>query len=295
MPSFSVILPTFNRNVTVREAVDSVLGQTLADYELIVIDDGSTDDTAAIEQEYGSRLKYIRQENRGVSAARNTGVRVSSGDWIAFLDSDDLWLPEKLARQADYIASRPDVIIHQTDEQWIRKGRRVNPGRRHLKREGNIFIESLELCLISPSAVVMTRDCFDRYGPFDENLPACEDYDLWLKITKDEWIGLVPEQLVVRRGGHPDQLSSRYRGMDRFRVYSILRLLSEQGETLDPGYSAQAFSMLIKKSTVLLDGAKKRGRLDFADRLEEIMAVLSAGGHEFGDTGFLLTGPDWAD
>ncbi len=294
MPLFSAIIPTYNRSGPVREAIASVLGQVCTDYELIVVDDGSSDATAAIEHEYEKKLKYLRQENQGVSAARNAGVKSSSGAWIAFLDSDDLWLPEKLARQADYIRDHPGVMIHQTDERWIRNGRPVNPGARHLKREGHIFIDSLELCLISPSAVVLSRECFDRYGPFDEDLPACEDYDLWLRITKDEWTGFLPERLVIRHGGHPDQLSAKYRGMDRFRVYSIFSLLSRHGSSIDPDYREKAVAAALKKGQVLLDGAKKRGHIVFMERLGTVMEILSAGGLDFGDTGFLLSGTDWA-
>lgn len=295
MPLFSVIIPTYNRRGPVREAITSVLGQTCADFECIVIDDGSTDGTPDITEEFRGKLIYLRQERRGVSAARNAGVQASSGAWIAFLDSDDLWLPEKLARQADYIRDHAGIMIHQTDEQWIRKGRPVNPGRRHLKREGRIFIDSLELCLISPSAVAMSRECFDRYGPFDEDLPACEDYDLWLRITKDEWTGLVPDRLVVRHGGHPDQLSARYRGMDRFRIYSILRLLALHGDTIEHEYREKAVSTALNKGQILLEGATKRGRVDFAGRLGAVMSTLSAGGLDFGDTGFLLAGPGWSE
>lgn len=295
MPRFSVIIPTYNRRGPVREAIDSVLGQTFTDFECIVVDDGSTDGTREIENEFRGKLIYLRQERRGVSAARNAGVRASSGPWIAFLDSDDLWLPEKLARQVDYIRDHPGVMVLQTDEQWIRKGRPVNPGQRHLKREGRIFIDSLDLCIISPSAVVLTRECFERYGPFDEDLPVCEDYDLWLKITNNEWTGLVPERLVVHRGGHPDQLSVRYRGMDRFRVYSILRLLATHDAAIDPEYRKKAVAAALKKGRVLIEGAEKRGRSDFAGRLGAVMEILSADGRDFGDTGFLLAGPDWDD
>jgi glycosyltransferase involved in cell wall biosynthesis len=292
MPYFSVIIPVYNRSGPVRAAVASVLEQTFADYECIIIDDGSTDGVAALEREFSGKVKYLRQEHRGVSAARNAGVKASSGPWIAFLDSDDRWLPGKLARQAAYIRDHPGVMIHQTDEQWIRKGRPVNPGLRHLKREGRIFIDSLELCLISPSAAVLSRECFDRYGPFDEDLPACEDYDLWLRITKDEWAGLIPERLVVRNGGHPDQLSARYPGMDRFRVYSILRLLTRHSGDIAPEYREHAAAVALKKARILHAGAKKRNRTDYAGRIESVTAALSAGEHDFGDITFLL---HWED
>jgi glycosyltransferase involved in cell wall biosynthesis len=277
MPLFSVIIPVYNRHAPAREAIDSVLGQTFTDYELIVVDDGSNDGTSDIEREYRNALSYIRREHRGVSAARNAGVRASSGNWLAFLDSDDRWLPEKLSRQAQYIRDHPGVCINQTEEEWIRRGRRVNPKLKHAKREGNIFVDSLELCLISPSAAVMSRDCFERYGPFDEDLPACEDYDLWLRVTKDEFVGLIKEVHVVRHGGHLDQLSARYWGMDRFRVYSIMKLLARHGKTLQPEYLDRAVETALRKARILLQGAKKRKNTEFAEKLHGIIAMLDGG------------------
>jgi len=275
MPLFSVIIPVYNRHTPVSEAIDSVLGQTFTDYELIVVDDGSTDGTREIEREYRGAIRYVRQEHSGVSAARNAGVGASSGSWLAFLDSDDRWLPGKLSRQALYIREHPNVGIHQTQEKWIRKGRRVNPKEKHAKREGRIFVDSLELCLISPSAAVMSRDCFERYGPFDEDLPACEDYDLWLRVTKDEFVGLVPEMQVVRNGGLPDQLSARYWGMDRFRVYSIMKLLARHGNTLQPEYRVRAIETALKKARILLQGAKKRKNTEFVDKIQGTILMLN--------------------
>jgi glycosyltransferase involved in cell wall biosynthesis len=288
MPYFSVIIPVHNRYRPVKEAIDSVLAQTFTDYELIVVDDGSTDDTPRVQQEYAERIRYLRQENRGVSAARNAGVAASSAQWLAFLDSDDAWLPEKLARQARYIEENPGMNILQTDESWIRRGRRVNPRNRHLKRDGHIFLDSLELCLISPSAVVLSRECFDRYGPFDEDLPACEDYDLWLRVTAREPVGLAPEKLVERRGGHPDQLSAHYPAMDRFRVYAILKLLEREGPSLPPEYRARAAAVALEKTRILLNGAIKRGRHGFAEQLDGLSRTIEGGVIEAGLFRFLL-------
>ncbi len=288
MPRFSVIIPVYNRYRPVKEAIESVLSQTFSDYELIVIDDGSTDGTPAIADEYNGSIVYARREHRGVSAARNAGVALSAAPWIAFLDSDDRWLPEKLSRQERYIREHPGVAILQTDEQWIRRGRRVNPKLRHLKREGEIFVDSLDLCLISPSATVMSRECFDRYGPFDEDLPACEDYDLWLRVTNGEWAGFIPEKLVVRHGGHPDQLSSRHSAMDRFRVYSIVKLLAGDGGPLRPEYRGPAAAMALEKMRILLEGARKRNRIDFAGKLQSLIRMIETGAIPAGSSGFLL-------
>lgn len=292
MPFFSVIIPVYNRLLPVRDAIDSVLAQTFTDYELIVVDDGSTDGTPAVAGEYRGRLTWLRRDHRGVSAARNAGVALSSSPWLAFLDSDDRWLPGKLARQERYIREHPGVAIHQTDEQWIRKGRRVNPGLRHLKREGDIFVDSLGLCLISPSATVMSRPCFDRYGPFDEDLTACEDYDLWLRVTARERVGFIPEKLMVRHGGHRDQLSARYPAMDRFRVYSIVKLLADDGGALTPDYRSRAAAVALEKTRILHDGALKRDRAVFAGRLRSLIARIDEGTATAADAKFLLEETD---
>jgi glycosyltransferase involved in cell wall biosynthesis len=288
MPFFSVIIPVYNRYLPVKDAIESVLGQTFTDYEIIVVDDGSDDRTPAIADEYRGRITFVTREHRGVSTARNAGVAMSSAPWIAFLDSDDRWLPEKLSRQARYISEHPGVSIHQTDEQWIRRGRRVNPRMRHLKREGAIFIDSLGLCLISPSAAVLSRQCFDRYGPFDEDLPACEDYDLWLRVTAREWSGFIPEKLVIRHGGHQDQLSARYQAMDRFRVYSIVKLLSGDERSLGQDYRRHAAAVALDKARILRDGALKRNRDSFAAQLQSLITMIEAGTSSAGEAKFLL-------
>ncbi|OHD62818.1 MAG: hypothetical protein A2176_02965 [Spirochaetes bacterium RBG_13_51_14] len=288
MPLFSVIIPVHNRPLPLMQAIDSVLGQTFGDFELIVVDDGSTDGTRRAAEMYGKRILYVRQDHRGVSAARNAGIKQSSAPWIAFLDSDDRWLPQKLARHACYIREHPGVRIHQTDEQWIRKGRRVNPKLRHLKRDGYLFIDSLDLCLISPSAVVMSRALFNRYGLFDEFLPACEDYDLWLRVTRYEWVGRIPEKLVVRHGGHPDQLSVRHWGMDRFRVYSILHLLATYGDSLKPEYRDRAAAAAVRKARILMDGAMKRKNQEFAGNIRYIINELNENRFSIEKYGFLI-------
>ena len=151
---------------------------------------------------FGSQLRYFRQDRSGVSAARNLGVRQSRGRLIAFLDSDDLWQPDKLKIQVRFMENSPEVQICQTDEVWIRHGVRVNPRIKHRKPSGDIFERSLDLCLVSPSAVMMTRELFDRSGGFDESLPVCEDYDLWLRIARDYPVPLI-EQPLGRQAWRP--------------------------------------------------------------------------------------------
>ena len=261
----SVVIPTFDRVTLVCDAVASVCAQRGAAYEVIVVDDGSADGTAAVlERSFGGGITVVRTDNRGPAAARNRGVACSRGALIAFLDSDDFWLPGKLAAQVALFAENPTAAICQTDEVWIRNGRRVNPCARHRKPHGDIFDRSVRLCLVSPSAVMMRRDLFERTGGFDPSLPACEDYDLWLRVAVDTPVWLIDRPLVVRRGGHADQLSQRYWGMDRFRVASLLRLLASRD--LAPPRRELVRAVVAEKCAVLAAGAARRGRHDEAER-----------------------------
>lgn len=268
----SVIIPTHNRWPMLGEAVNSVLAQTADDCQLIVVDDGSTDDTAGRLRDYGARLTVLTQSRRGVAAARNHGASRASGGYLAFLDSDDLWHPHKLERQLGFMERHPEVEICQTDEIWIRNGVRVNPRNKHRKPSGDIFRASLDLCLVSPSAVMMRRDLFERVGGFDESLPVCEDYDLWLRIAKDTEVPLIPEALVTKRGGHADQLSRSTWGFDRFRVSSIANLI-ESG--LDAEKTEWALEAMVKKVTILAQGFRKRGNEAMAREYERRLRRVS--------------------
>lgn len=263
-PAVSVIIPTFNRSAMVLEAVDSVLSQSFRDFELIVVDDGSTDGTADLLAPYGDRLRLLRQENGGVSSARNCGLRASRAPLMAFLDSDDLWHPEKLSCQASYLRTFPAAALCHTEEIWVRKGVRVNPRDRHAKAEGHSFRRLLRESLISPSAVMIRRELFDEVGGFDESLPACEDYDLWLRIARSREIHLIRRPLVTKRGGHADQLTRTLWGLDRFRVRVLGRLSGDPG--LLPGETAEVRRVLREKCRILAEGCRRRGRREEADR-----------------------------
>jgi glycosyltransferase involved in cell wall biosynthesis len=254
----SVIIPVFNRQCWIAKAVDSVLAQDYPRFELIVVNDGSTDKTAHVLSSYGKKIRVLNQKNSGVSAARNLGIKAARGDWIAFLDSDDYWFAQKLSAQMQYFQKNPDMRICQTEEIWVRKGMRVNPGLRHKKKSGMIFEKSLALCLISPSAVMLHRSLIDEHKGFDESLPACEDYDLWLKITCTIPVGLVPEPFIVKQGGHADQLSAQP-GLDRYRIQSIAAIM-ESGRLDNSQYRAAA-RMLEKKCRIYAAGCEKRGKI----------------------------------
>ncbi len=267
-PQVSVILPTYNRAHFLKDTLGSLVSQTFKGFEVVVVDDGSTDGTPDIIKTYSSKINLrplISRENHGVSWARNQGLRASRAPWVAFLDSDDTWMPKKLEIQMKYLEKNPDLQICQTEEIWIRNGRRVNPMKKHEKKGGSIFKRCLELCVVSPSATMISRKLLDEVGAFDEDLPACEDYDLWLRISCRYPIGLIPEPLITKRGGHPDQLSREYPSMDLYRIRSIQKLL-ECG-SLTREQRELAVRELLKKVTIYTEGAKKRGKVEEAEKL----------------------------
>jgi glycosyltransferase involved in cell wall biosynthesis len=257
VPVVSVIIPTYNRAALVREAVASVEAQTYRDFEIVVVDDASTDATFQALAAFRN-VRVLRQaRRRGVAAARNLGAAAARGRWLAFLDSDDLWLPAKLARQMAYLADRPGFCLCQTDETWVRRGVKVNKPAAHRKVAGQIFAASLERCMISPSAVILPRRLFEAHGGFDETLPAAEDYDLWLRLSWRYEVGLVDEPLVIKRGGHPDQLSRQW-GLDRFRIRALIKLLGEPD--LPAPYARAARRRLAAKCAIYAQGCEKRGK-----------------------------------
>jgi glycosyltransferase involved in cell wall biosynthesis len=286
-PDVSVIIPTYNRRAMVREAVASVVAQRCAapsiTIEVIVVDDGSTDGTAEeLERLAGEvnaegadsmRMSVVRTENRGVAAARNTGVAKASAPLIAFLDSDDLWLPHKLERQVEFMGAHPECAIAQTEEIWMRGGRRVNPGLRHRKRAGDIFRDSLRTCLISPSAAILRTWLFRQLGGFDERMAAAEDYDLWLRILVNHQVGLIEGPLVMRRAGHPGQLSATVPAIDRFRLLALLKLFD--GDQLDQSQRCAVGIVIEEKCSIYAQGLRRRGRETDAIAVTEIAACAT--------------------
>ncbi|HVA68236.1 MAG TPA: glycosyltransferase family A protein [Candidatus Binataceae bacterium] len=265
-PEVSVVIPTWNRRVMVGEAIESVLAQRGADFELIVVDDGSTDATgdelARRAEISGGRMRLAATRNRGVAAARNMGAAMARAPMVAFLDSDDLWSPGKLACQLAFMRARPDCAICQTEEIWMRTGRRINAGIRNRKRAGDIFFDSLRTCLISPSAVMMRRALFLESGGFDEEMTACEDYDLWLRILLRNQAGLLEKPLVIRRAGHPGQLSATTPALDRFRILALAKLLAAW-DFDDPRRDA-VVEVMAEKCAIFAKGLARRGDRDRA-------------------------------
>lgn len=264
-PTVSVIVPTYNRSAFVKDAVASVLAQEGVCPEIVVVDDGSSDGTDRALEAFRDRVRFLRRAHGGVSAARNSGIRIAAGEWLAFLDSDDLWLPSKLRRQLDFLTAHPEFLVCQTEEIWLRNGVRINPRKYHRKPRGHCFERLLDRCLVSPSAVMIHRDVFDSVGLFDENLPACEDYDLWLRIGCKYALGLIEEQLVVKRGGHPDQLSATVPALDRYRIRALANLL--RSGRLDDSQADAAFRALKVKSRIFGEGCARRGKAEEAEKM----------------------------
>ena len=269
-PSVSVIIPTYNRAGFVMEAIESVLAQTYRHFELIVVDDGSTDGTAQLLKPHHGLLRYVHQPHRGVSAARNVGVQFSRGEFLAFLDSDDLWVKSKLQEQMAVMEASLSCMLVYTNEIWVRKGRRINQGKRHTKCSGWIFEKVLPLCLISFSSVLMRRELVNEIGPLDESLPACEDYDYWIRVTSRYPVTFLDKLLVVKRGGHPDQLSKQHWGLDRFRIQSLEKAVRTGG--LGQPQRRLALNELKRKCRIYAAGCRKRGREEEAIRYEGIPA-----------------------
>ena len=262
-PTVTVVIPTYNRMGLLSRALTSAARQTRPPDEVIVIDDGSTDDTQGLVRGQFPDVRYLQQENRGVAAARNRGIGEARGDWLAFLDSDDEWLPRKLERQLEALRREPEFLLCHTNEIWIRRGRRVNPMKKHTKSGGYIFKKCLPLCVISPSSVLIHRSLFERVGLFDESLPVCEDYDLWLRVTPTRPVLYLEEPLVIKYGGHADQLSRRHWGMDRFRIRALEKVIDS--ETLSAEDRRAAARMLVEKIDIYLAGARKRGKENDAE------------------------------
>ncbi|MFZ2799916.1 MAG: glycosyltransferase, partial [Syntrophorhabdus sp.] len=238
----SIVITTYNRRAFLKEAVLSVINQDYKNKEVIVVDDGSFDGSS--EEVRHLPLRYVWKQNRGISSARNMGIQVSKGEYIAFLDVDDLWKKGKLTQQMSIMADN-DADISYTDEIWIRNGEHLNQKNRHKKYSGFIFERCLPLCIISPSSVVIRRKLFDEVGLFDESLPVCEDYDMWLRITCRYPVLFIDKQFIIKRGGHKDQLSRAYRAMDRFRIQSLVKII--QSSTLNPEMRKVALNELKRK------------------------------------------------
>ena len=272
-PKVSVIVPTYNRADRLERALNSIVSQTYQDFELIVVDDGSTDKTSQLMKSFPKAQYFYIKKNSGVSKARNVGLAFAKGELICFLDSDDLWKEKKIQIQSLWLENNKDSQICYTDEIWVRNGVRVNPMNRHRKYSGDIFRHCLGLCIVSPSSVMIRAKLFDEIGNFDESLPACEDYDLWLRIASKYAFHFIEEPLIIKYGGHSDQLSRKYWGMDRFRVVALKKLLDQN--SLDKEKLKLTRSVFLEKCSILIKGFEKRGKKEEESFYRELVNKYS--------------------
>ena len=268
MNKVSVIIPTYNRANTIKRAINSVLQQTFKNFEIIIIDDGSQDNTEEVIQNLNnSYIIYKKIPHSGVSRARNEGITISNGDLIAFLDSDDKWVNTKLQKQVQYLNNNTQFPACHTNEIWIKNGIRINQGKKHKKYAGNFFIPSLKLCLISPSSVIIKKEIFDQIGKFDENFNYVEDYELWLRLTSRYKVGYIDEKLVIKYGGHSDQLSRKIDGIEKYRMLALEKfIINNYKDNSMRFYIFEAFNEYSKKFKIFTLGCLKRGK---KEELEE--------------------------
>jgi glycosyltransferase involved in cell wall biosynthesis len=267
-PAISVIIPNFNRRQFIGRALDSVLSQTLPALEIIVVDDGSTDQSLEfIKNKYPS-IRLLTQEHKGVSAARNLGIKLAKGAWIALLDSDDAWFKEKLSLQYKAVEQNKTYKVVHTNEIWMRNYSPLKQMKKHRKYGGHIYQHCLPLCAMSPSSIMIHQDVFDDIGFFDEDLPVCEDYDLWLRICSRYPVLFLEQALITKHGGHDDQLSQQYWGMDRYRIRALAKILNTTN--LNPADHKATVEMMLNKIELFLKGAKKHGNNEFCHEFEKL-------------------------
>jgi glycosyltransferase involved in cell wall biosynthesis len=266
--NISVIIPNYNRCHLIGRALDSVFSQSLRPMEVIVVDDDSSDSSRDFISQNYPEARLLEQRHSGVSAARNKGIKAASGEWLAFLDSDDKWQKDKLAKQYEAVSNETDYKVIHTNETWVRNGSPLPQKKKHRKLGGYIYQHCLPLCVMSPSSIMIHKDVFTKVGMFDENLPVCEDYDLWLRICNKYPVIFLQQALVIKYGGHDDQLSRQYWGMDRFRIRALANILLKSD--LNEDDKIATIKMLLNKIELFLKGAKKHNNNDFSLEFEAL-------------------------
>ena len=268
--NISVVIPSYNRKEFLKRSIDSAINQTKKPFEIIVVDDGSTDGTETMIKSDYDFVKFIKQKNKGVSAARNIGIEVSIGEWICFLDSDDEWKKDKLEKQINAMKSNPGYKFFHSNEIWIKNGLRINQKKKHKKYGGDIFDKCLDMCRISPSSVMINKTVFDEVGNFNEDLVVCEDYELWLRICDKYRVFFIDEPLIIKYGGHQGQLSYSIESIENHRIKALEYLILEN---LNRKNKRHAIQMLLSKLNIYLKGLVKRRKNDEIAVYEEKIKV----------------------
>ncbi len=289
---YTAVITACRRENLLRRALLSVVSQTLPASQILITDDGgSAKRIGALTERFWkenhqqtARLPapvVLANDGHGISAARNTAIRLADFEWIAFLDDDDEWLPDKNFSQARALTmptehgaiksiknikndtgqstGKHTYRLCHTNEAWLRNGSPLNQLAKHRKSGGQIYERCLSMCRVSPSSVFLHRTLFKDYGLFDEKLPVCEDYDMWLRICAYEEVLYLPAPLVIKHGGHANQLSRKYWGIDRFRMRALAKMMQDRRLPADKRNATR--QMLIEKIGILANGAQKRGKL----------------------------------
>ena len=262
MKKVLVLIPTRDRPSLTLEAIVSVTNQTYTNWECLVIDDGSNQenyDLLTKKLKPIPNVKVSRNDiSKGPAACRNFALRITDYNYVAFLDSDDLWMKEKLEKQVNALEQRNKEWIH-CNELWMRNNKTVNQKKIHRKQGGLFWKRSVSRCLISPSAVLFKRAFFQELGGFKESFPVAEDYELWLRALEKNSVGYLSEPLVLKRAGDWQQLSS-IQEIDRYRVLALHRALRRLRACTGKANRVRLNKLIeegLKKTQVLVAGAKK--------------------------------------
>ncbi|MCS6983512.1 MAG: glycosyltransferase family 2 protein [Leptospiraceae bacterium] len=264
MALVDVVIPTYKRPHLTQEAAKSVLEQTCAELKLYIVEDGDfsfSQDPASRPILDDPRVVVVRlSTQKGVAFCRNFGASLGNSPYLAFLDSDDLWLPRKLELQLEYFDKHSDIHYQHCEELWLKNNAQIFPKKRHKKQGGFFLQRAFVLCLISPSAVIFRRPFWEKYGWFCSSFPVAEDYELWLRLNLYFPVGFIPEPLVIKRSGPWPQLSSRIE-IDRYRVLALHRLLRLEGKkaALAPHLDS-LIQEALRKCDILIKGAQKHNK-----------------------------------
>jgi len=260
----SVIIPSYNRAKFILKAIDSILNQSIQIDEIIIVDDGSTDETKELVTSISNdHIKYIYQENKGVSNARNIGIKVAKNQWLCFLDSDDIWHENKIEKQINFHQKNTHIFFSHTDELWMFNNKIINQKKHQQKPFGFCFEKNIPNTLIGASTVMIHKKVLEDIGYFDETLVACEDYDLWLKILLKYELGLINEKLITKIAGHENQLSFTTRLIDEYRISSLLKHKNSK-------YKDLILSEIVKKCNILIKGAIKHSNKEIEEKYTKL-------------------------
>lgn len=278
----SAIIPVFNREHLLERAARSVVTQALPpgwQLELIMVDDGSTDGTAGVAAQIATgddRARIVSVPHCGMAGAvRNWGVREARGSLLAFLDSDDMWLPGKLASQIPLHSH--EVLFSHTRERWVDQGREISQNSRRFRRwrrDGEIFPDALQRCIVGPSTVVMDRRLWNATGGFREDLEIAEDYEYWLRVTAVTPVAYLAVEFTEKHAGHPGQLSRKYDHIEIFRLHGLRDLVTSRwfARHTSEGYQELAETELARKAAIYARGCRRRGRTEEALMWEKYAA-----------------------